>query len=784
MTSHEDMLQRMNGANPLPDVEMITDGQLAELTLMLEDARRTGNVPVRPQELIPSKPRVRWLRPAIAFGSALLMALAVIGIVSLVTRGGFDLVDEPPPRTTGAPPPTEAPEAPAIPFNQANQIFHMVVTGDHDLWVTTLGGIVQWDLATQTHTVHSPDDGPAGDGFGRLLAAADGTVWAEGDGALARFDGSWTTYPPLSEAPFGHVRPGEDVAMAVGPDGALWAAVGPDELGRFDGSEWEIFETPYPANMMEWAWASDLAVASDGTVWAALQGTSGGSDPESPVLERGAVASFDGTRWSLYTTGEGLPDGVRAITVAPDGTVWAMSFGWGWSDSNGSGSVPGQGVARFDGNAWTRYTEADGLPSNDSDIVVGLDGSVWAIDIEGSGISRFDGNSWTDFPRAPRHSLPAVVDAAGTLWMPSGESRGGIVGVNGEDTFRLLVPVEVGPVAAPTTTVVPAPEEWNSILADTQAGPTPPTATCPPGTSPDKPGPGIQDRPEAGSNGVLAAAFDQRSGQIIYVDTAGDTWGFEVCTNTWRFLDPSGIPPSEVSAGLVYDVDSDLTIALGSTVSVYDAKSNTWTWATGSRALPFGAVYDPLSGLVVTTFSGYGDDSSMELWAFDVDTDTRTLVGRISHEGDLLGYTSELDRFIIALPDNRTMLLDPRSGETTLVDTETPAVQFGWPKASYDPTQDTVFVAYGVKRAAGMIVTVFPGYLCGFDPETLTWSSCFASPGGTDYAGFGAIVGDPINDRLVIINGISGNFWVNATEHVWAIDLETGELAELLTVSE
>ena len=197
------------------------------------------------------------------------------------------------------------------------------------------------------------------------MAGADGTVWVEGDEELARFDGSWTTYPPLSEAPFGHMRPGEYTPMAVGPDGALWAAVGPDELGRLDGSEWEIFETPYQANMVEWAWASDLAVAPDGTLWAVLQGTSDGPDPDSPVLDPGAVASFDGTNWALYTTSEGLPNGVRAITVAPDGTVWAMSFGWSGSDGYG---VPGEGVARLDGTTWTRYTEADGLPSNDSEI--------------------------------------------------------------------------------------------------------------------------------------------------------------------------------------------------------------------------------------------------------------------------------------------------------------------------------------------------------------------------------------------------------------------------------
>ena len=45
MNSHEEMLERMSGANPLPDVEMITDGQLAEPTLQIEVTRRSKDTP-------------------------------------------------------------------------------------------------------------------------------------------------------------------------------------------------------------------------------------------------------------------------------------------------------------------------------------------------------------------------------------------------------------------------------------------------------------------------------------------------------------------------------------------------------------------------------------------------------------------------------------------------------------------------------------------------------------------------------------------------------------------
>jgi hypothetical protein len=53
-------------------------------------------------------------------------------------------------------------------------------------------------------------------------------------------------------------------------------------------------------------------------------------------------------------------------------------------------------------------------------------------------------------------------------------------------------------------------------------------------------------------------------------------------------------------------------------------------------------------------------------------------------------------------------------------------------------------------------------------------------PGDSRYAAFGAMVGDPINDRLVLFHGVYGNFWVNADANVWAIDLDTGETTEIL----
>jgi hypothetical protein len=418
------------------------------------------------------------------------------------------------------------------------------------------------------------------------------------------------------------------------------------------------------------------------------------------------------------------------------------------------------------------------------DVAVGADGTVWAI--HQNGVSRFDGDTWTAFPEILGGGEWASVDASGTLWMPA--RGGGVIGFDGVDITRLEVPVRETP--SPTTTVTAQAGEWNPILAETLAKPAPPAASCPPGTDPNAPGPVDQERPKEGWTSLLGAAFDQHTGRIVYVDTLGETWTFDVCTNTWHRMNPTGVMIGDLSGGMVYDVDSDLTVALGwEHISVYDANTNTWTQPSNDTVgtgdgliVPMGAVYDPISGLIITT-----DLTDLDTWAYDVDTNTWTRIGRLwEQQGqdytwfELLGYSQESDRLIFTSVDDITALVDPRTGDKTLITTATPGISFGWPKAQYGPAADTVYVAEGVWTYGGVFDTRFPGQICGFDPGTFAWTSCFAIPNGPRYASFAAMVGDPINNRLVLINRVYGNFWVNADGNVWAIDLDTGELTRLL----
>jgi hypothetical protein len=388
------------------------------------------------------------------------------------------------------------------------------------------------------------------------------------------------------------------------------------------------------------------------------------------------------------------------------------------------------------------------------------------------------------------------VDAAGVLWLPAAEADGGgIVGFDGSETRRLVVPVDVTPTTAPLAVDEPTP-----LPTSVQAGAPPFTGTCPPDTDPNAPGPAGQERPASDWVGVQAAAFDHSIGRILYVDHLGETWTFDVCANTWHRMNPTGAMLGGLGGGLVYDIDSEVTVALGwEHISVYDAAANAWTWRQMSlpgnnpdRINPLGGVYDPVSGLIVTSAvrgeeGSTSDPVRLEAWSYDVDENawafldtifTKEQDGEAMVWSDLLGYSAELDRFIFAGPENVTALVDLRTGDQTLIETPTPAVGFGWPMAQFGQAGGP-FVARGVYHG-DVWGEVFEDQICGFDPQTQAWTECFVMPGGSKYAAYGAMIGDPVNNRLVLIHGTHGNFWLNSDDAVWAIDLDTGETTTLL----
>jgi len=351
-----------------------------------------------------------------------------------------------------------------------------------------------------------------------------------------------------------------------------------------------------------------------------------------------------------------------------------------------------------------------------------------------------------------------------------------------------------GPTATPATPAASAsPTAAPAAAFSPSAPPGPPRGTppqrvmvsvgpvraCPPGSNPDRPGPVDQARPPAGS-----MAFDRESGRIVLVagtDGVVETWTFDVCTNTWTRMHPSRQPPD--AGELVYDVDSDVTIALdgSSRVWAYDLEADTWTEKgsppDGDPSLQL-RFYDPVSGLVVAT----GDDGDpntpdLELWSYEVETDTWTPIrqaNRLAIDPWNYVYDASVDRLVAYDAGGRsgaarTWLFDLRTGTWSGTGAITPQFSFGWvgpppPAIAYDEAAErTVMAGQGCQVVA-------------YDATADHWEAPYipALETAPECRDGQRIVYDPVNERLVAHGGTvyTTCIW-EAPDDTWALDIAT-----------
>ena len=357
-------------------------------------------------------------------------------------------------------------------------------------------------------------------------------------------------------------------------------------------------------------------------------------------------------------------------------------------------------------------------------------------------------------------------------------------------------------VATPTATPTATPVATSSPTASPSPAPgTPPprvavsigpVPTCPPGSTPDRPGPVDQARPL----GLSALAFDRQAGKLVALtgtDNGVETWTFDACTNTWTRMHPNQEPVmgGDFRGRLVYDVDSDVTIASdGSRMWAYDLEANTWTQKGNGEADAGLLVYDLLSGLVVAVdYLGPG------LWSYEVETDAwtpitdRLAIGRPYAYVDF-AYDASVDRLVAYANTEgigpETWLLDLRTGTWSGTAAVPPEFSYGgwrmWPAIAYD-------------EAAERTMMLGQGHSAAYDAVTDRWETLYVTPYPDQPGACGTrpecrsahqMVYDPVNERLVVYGGVAptadGKDWV-PTDDVLAFDTRTREWTVLLEAS-
>ena len=144
-----------------------------------------------------------------------------------------------------------------------------------------------------------------------------------------------------------------------------------------------------------------LALSSDGYLWAASEG---------------GLVRFDGARFTVYNTlshDAFRVNDVRGVAEAPDGSIWAGTYGGG--------------VVRLSGDDVTRFDASSGLTNEIVfSIHVARDGTVWVGTAAGPCRMRSEPRfeCWADDPARPVGRISAIAEGRdGSIWF-SDPARG------------------------------------------------------------------------------------------------------------------------------------------------------------------------------------------------------------------------------------------------------------------------------------------------------------------------------------------------------------------------
>jgi diguanylate cyclase (GGDEF)-like protein len=250
------------------------------------------------------------------------------------------------------------------------------------LWLGLLdAGAVQ--LRDGKFSVFGKSEGLSGNYIGEVAEAPDGSMWIGAD-----YNGLNRLYPD------GRVEvldkrtglPDQPVySLLVSRDGSLWIGYRRGTLAHLNGGHVEVYQDPEAAD----ASLNSLFQDRDGHIWV-------GFNPK-------GLAEFDHGHFQ-HVTETGI---VRCIAQSGDGALWL--------------ATDGDGVERYFHGEMTRYTTANGMPSDHVMYVYAdAEGSVWA-GLAAGGLSRIrDGQvvSWTPRNGIPDTTIGSILeDNFGNLWM-------------------------------------------------------------------------------------------------------------------------------------------------------------------------------------------------------------------------------------------------------------------------------------------------------------------------------------------------------------------------------
>ncbi len=365
-------------------------------------------------------------------------------------------------------------------YTRCNDVASLVQDGEY-LWWTGYTGIVKYNRLDGSQRIYTMNDYGTGYGFLATAIERNGTKWF-GDGKeVLRLDSTgWTLYSNCAgkvitidnkgSVWFGTANGAKsfdgsnwkqykkaegftdnEVLSAVSdPNGNLWFGTAKEGLFRFDGEKWTLYTASaegLPSNTI-----NSLLCDETGIIWigtnkglAAIENDSWKTlpplgDDEHPLEKNVTALASDrkGGIWvgteanlvylhnnekTIYTAANSTLSGdpykrVHALLVDTDGILWVAN-----GKPNGP-NTPHLGLARFDGNAWTRVKIPEPVSNTTSAAVMDVDNVKWFI-TGNSLTSTLDGIAWKQYSETDGLADILVnsisIDDTGRKWFCTGK---------------------------------------------------------------------------------------------------------------------------------------------------------------------------------------------------------------------------------------------------------------------------------------------------------------------------------------------------------------------------
>ncbi len=286
---------------------------------------------------------------------------------------------------------------------------------NNDLWAGTRGGVILWDISSETYLKYTTTEGLADQNVKEVFIDNAGNIWFGTTEGVQCYDGStWTVYN-VSNSPI----PDNTVYSIIQDQSAsMWFGTGYG-CAKFTDPTWEVF-TDLGGGATNVA-VRGMGIDSQNHIWTANNPTDYG-DP-------GGVSMYNGTSWTNYDPDPGsIGQYFLSLTVDGNDNVWTGS----WTNY----------VFTYNGSTWTHYNDGNSslLGNNIEAFEIEADSIVWISNHPASptpsnaGVARYDG-SWSILTPAgsglPDPYVYAISNADGITWF--GTANYGTAGYDGSN---------------------------------------------------------------------------------------------------------------------------------------------------------------------------------------------------------------------------------------------------------------------------------------------------------------------------------------------------------------